>query len=130
MIAGLTVPACAPKQALIEVPPAAYFPTQGWHTDAPEEQGFDSVKVAEGLRAIRYNNINIHSLTVIRDGEMSVDAYFYPYDGSTYHEVASVTKSVLTTRLGIAADQGKLSLDDNMVSFFPERTILPPMPSW
>ena len=52
-----------------------------------------------------------------------MDAYFYPYDGSIYHDVASVTKSVMTTLIGIAADQGKLKLDDPMLSFFSDREI-------
>jgi len=123
LIASLILPACSPKQTPIEMPPATYFPTKGWHTSTPEEQGFDSVKLAEGLQAMRDNGINIHSLTIIRDDEMFLDAYFYPYDGESYHVVASVTKSVLTTLIGIAADQGKLRLDDKMVSFFPDRTI-------
>jgi CubicO group peptidase (beta-lactamase class C family) len=60
---------------------------------------------------------------VIRNGRVVTDATFYPYDGATVHDVASVTKSVMTTLIGIAAGQGKLNLDDPMVSFFPERTI-------
>lgn len=123
LIAAMIVPACSPKQAPIEVPQASYWPTYGWHVGAPEEHGFDSAKMAEGLRAMRDNGINIHSLTVIRDDEMILDAYFYPYDGESYHVIASVTKSVLTTLVGIAADQGKLNLDDKMVSFFPDRAI-------
>ena len=123
MIAVLSIAACSTTSSPIEVPQASYYPTQGWHTSTPEEQGFDSAKVAEGLQAMRDQGINIHSLTVIRNDEMVLDAYFYPYDGATFHEIASVTKSVMTTLIGIAADQGKLSLDDKMVSFFPNRTI-------
>ncbi len=123
MIASLSIPACSGKNTPVQVPQASYFPTQGWHTSTPEAQGFDSAKVAEGLQAMRDNGINIHSLTVIRNDQMILDAYFYPYDGTTYHEIASVTKSVMTTLIGIAADQGKLSLDDKMVSFFADRTI-------
>lgn len=123
LIAALTVPACSAKEAPIQVPQASHWPTEGWRTSTPEEQGFDSSKMAEGLQAIKNNDINIHSLTVIRNDKMILDAYFYPYDGSTYHEIASVTKSVMTTLIGIAADQGKLRLDDKMVSFFPDRTI-------
>lgn len=123
MIASLSIPACSGKNTPVQVPQASYFPTQGWHTSTPEAQGFDSAKVAEGLQTMRDNGINIHSLTVIRNDQMILDAYFYPYDGTTYHEIASVTKSVMTTLIGIAADQGKLSLDDKMVSFFADRTI-------
>ena len=35
----------------------------------------------------------------------------------------SVTKSVMTTLIGIAVDQGKLDLDQPILSFFTERTI-------
>lgn len=104
-------------------PTTAYWPTQGWQSSTPEQQGFDSAKIAEGLRGIRKNNIDIHSLLVIRNGVVVTDASFYPYDGSTVHEMASVTKSFMTTLIAIAADQGKLQLDQPMVSFFPDRTI-------
>lgn len=99
------------------------FPTLGWPTVIPEEQGVDSEKLAQGLRTIRANDTNIHSLMLVRNGSVVVDAYFYPYDGSTVHDVASVTKSILTTLIGIAIDQGKLSLDDPVLSFFPDRQI-------
>ncbi len=101
----------------------AYWPTEGWRTSTPEEQGIDSSKLAEGLLAIRNENIQVHSLLIIRHGYAVVDATFYPYDGQTVHDVASVTKSVMTTLIGIAIDQGKLKLDDKMISFFPDRTI-------
>jgi CubicO group peptidase (beta-lactamase class C family) len=52
-----------------------------------------------------------------------VDASFYPYDGTTPHDLGSVTKSVLTTLVGIAIDQGKLKLDQPVLSFFSDRTI-------
>ena len=34
-----------------KIPEADYWPTQGWLTSTPEEQGLDSAKLAEGLRA-------------------------------------------------------------------------------
>ena len=101
----------------------AYWPTTGWHYSPPEVEGFDSVKLAQGLQAIQQNHVNIHSLTIVRNGEVFLDAYFYPYDGSTYHDMASVTKSITTTLIGIAVDQGKLKLDDPLLSFFPNRTV-------
>jgi CubicO group peptidase (beta-lactamase class C family) len=101
----------------------SYWPTDGWKTSPPEAQGFDSARLAEGLQAIREDGTYVHSLLLIRHGYQLLDAYFHPYDGSTYHDLASVTKSVMTTLIGIAADQGKLGLDDSMVSFFPERAI-------
>ena len=109
-------------------PPADYWPTTDWRTSTPEEQGIDSAKLAEGLLEMREKDIRIHSLLVIRNGRVFLDAYFYPYDGSTVHDIASVGKSVTTTLIGIAIDQGKLKLDDPMLSFFPDIKITNPDP--
>jgi CubicO group peptidase (beta-lactamase class C family) len=100
-----------------------YFPTKGWRTSTPEEQGFDSVKLAEGLQNLEKNKILIDSLLIIRNGKVILDAYFYPYDNSIPHKLASVTKSFTTTLIGIAIDQGIIQLDQSMLSFFSDRTI-------
>jgi CubicO group peptidase (beta-lactamase class C family) len=60
---------------------------------------------------------------VIRHGQLILDANFYPYDGSHLHDMASATKSITTTLIGIAADKDYLALDDTLLSFFPDRTI-------
>ena len=106
-----------------EAPAPDYWPTKSWKTSTPEEQGIDSVKLAEGLQAMKDNNIAIHSLLLICNGRIVVDAYFYPYDGKSYHNVESVTKSFTTTLVAIAAEQNKLDLDQPAISFFSEYTI-------
>ena len=115
LLAGVRLP--------VQAQQGTEWPTNGWRTSTPEEQGFDSGKLADGLQAARQQNLNIDSLLVIRNGSVLLDAYFYPYDGTTVHDLASVTKSFTTTLIAIAADQGKLRLDQPIVSFFPERTI-------
>lgn len=118
----VTIPLPTIAQQMPPSPPT-YWPTQGWQrTTTPEEAGIDSAKLAEALLTIREKDTDIHSLLVIKDGAVVVDAYFYPYDGSTVHELASVTKSIMTTLIAIAADQGKLKLDQPIVSYFPNYT--------
>lgn len=112
---GLRSPARAPE--------LDYWPTDSWRASTPEEQGIDSVLLADALLAWRQENVQIHSIQIVRNGYLVTDATFYPYDGQTVHDVASVTKSVMTTLIGIAVDQGQLNLDDKMVSFFPDRSI-------
>ena len=104
-------------------PPQTYWPAQDWRTVTPEEQGFDSGKLAELLQAVRDQNIGLDSLLIIRNGYLVLDATFYPYDNAFPHDLASVTKSVMTTLIGIAIDQGKIQLDQSMISFFPDRII-------
>lgn len=110
------------REAAKRAPPFEW-PTQAWPTSTPEEQGIDAAKLAAGLQAIRQQGLNLHSLLLVRNGKVLLDAYFYPYDGKTVHDQASVTKSIMTTLIAIAADQGKLKLDAPMLSFFPDRTI-------
>ena len=105
------------------VPEPSYWPTVSWRTTTPEAVGIDSTKLALGMQAIKDNGISIHSLLIIGEGEVLLNGHFYPYDGTTYHDMASCTKSVMTTLIGIAVDHGKLSLDDKVLSFFPDRTV-------
>jgi CubicO group peptidase (beta-lactamase class C family) len=104
-------------------PAPDYWPTDGWQTTTPEQQGFDSARLAEEVQAIHDKHVAIDSLMIIRNGYVVLDAYFSPYDGSFPHDLGSVTKSVTTTLIAIAVDQGKLRLDQPVVSFFPDRTI-------
>src|SRR5512138_3411796 len=71
------------------VPAPDYWPTTGWRNSTPEVQGLYSDKLADALLAIRKQNIQIHSLLIIRNGYVVTDATFYPYDGKTVHNVAS-----------------------------------------
>ncbi len=106
-----------------QVPEPDYWPTDGWRTSTPEEQGLDSEKLAQGLLTLQEKGVKIDSLLIVRNGYIVMDAHFAPYDGSFPHDLASVTKSVMTTLIAIAAEQGKLDLDATLVSFFPGRQI-------
>ena len=92
-------------------------------TAAPEARGFDSGRLAEVLPQIDASGLPIHSLLLMRGGEVILDAYFHPYDGKTPHDLASVTKSVMTSLTAIAAEEGELDLDAPLLSFFPDRAI-------
>ncbi len=90
---------------------------------SPEAHGFDSARLADALGDLKAGGAPIHSLLVVRGGEAILDAVFDPYDGKSRHEVASVTKSVTTSLVAIAASEGRIDLDKPIVSFFPDRQI-------
>jgi CubicO group peptidase (beta-lactamase class C family) len=83
----------------------------------------DSEKLADAFREMRTRKLKIHSLLIVRHGRLVFDAVFYPYDEADPHNLASVTKSVMTTLVAIAADEGKLDLDKPALSYFPGRAI-------
>jgi CubicO group peptidase (beta-lactamase class C family) len=65
----------------------------------------------------------VHSVLIVRNGYMVMEAYFYPYHKSRVHRLTSCTKSFLSALVGIAVDEGHLNLDDRALDFFPGRTI-------
>jgi CubicO group peptidase (beta-lactamase class C family) len=111
------------RDNLLSLPEPDYWPTGGWLTTPPEQQGIDSAQLAAGVRSIQEKHIAIDSLMIVRNGYVVLDAYYSPYDGSFPHDIASVTKSVMTSLIGIAVDQGKIQLDQKVISFFPNRPI-------
>jgi CubicO group peptidase (beta-lactamase class C family) len=103
----------------------AYWPTDGWRSTTPEQQGIDSDKLADVLDYIRKNEIKIHSLLIVRNGFVVLDAYFYPYNENDVHDLASVTKSVTATLVGVAINQGKIkSVQQPLLALFPARPVL------
>jgi len=103
---------------------APYWPTEGWRVSTPESQGFDSAQLAALLDFIEESDMNVHSLLLIRNGHMVLDAYFYPFTPGSVHDVASVSKSVTSALIGIAVDRGYIkSVDEPVFSFFPENPL-------
>jgi CubicO group peptidase (beta-lactamase class C family) len=95
----------------------------GWKTATPESQGVDSAALAAALTQAREKNLAIHSLLIVRNGYLIAEAYFFPYDGKTPHDIASVTKPITTTLIGLALAQGKIqSVNEPLVSFFKNQT--------
>jgi len=96
-----------------------YFPAAKWRTATPESQGVDSSALAAALDQVTQEHLGVHSLLVIRHGYLIADAYFFPYSGSTVHDLASVTKTLTSTLTGIAVGRGVLKLDDKVLASFP-----------
>jgi CubicO group peptidase (beta-lactamase class C family) len=99
------------------------WPTAGWETSVPEEQGIDSAKLADMFNQIQASGYNIHSVVIVRHGKLVAEAYRVPNDASTIHQLMSCTKSFISALVGIAIDQGAIqSIDQRVLDFFPDRT--------
>lgn len=64
----------------------------------------------------------LHSFIVLIDGERVYEKYVLPKEDT--HELYSASKSFLSTAVGIAVDEGLLSVEDEVSKFFPEYTDL------
>jgi CubicO group peptidase (beta-lactamase class C family) len=117
--AVLLLSACTRKPKLPD-----YWPTEQWRAATPESQGIDSGKLADALAVIRDHKLPLHSLFIARRGYVVLDKYFYPFADGLRHDIASVTKSITTTLVGMAIADGSIpSIDTPVLTFFPDRTV-------
>ena len=102
-----------------------YWPTDGWQTSTPEEQGMDASKLNALPDRIDSLGLAIESVVVVRNGYIVLEDYpRLPYDKDVPHIVHSVTKSFVSALIGIAIREGFLDgIDQRMVDLFPDRDI-------
>lgn len=107
-----------------DAPEPAYWPTHGWQVSTPEQQGVDSERLIAMFQTIQKQEMNLHSILVVRNGYLVLEAYYDPYRASDRHPIESNTKSVIGMLVGIAIDQGKIAgVDQPMLDFFPNAPI-------
>ena len=102
-----------------------YWPTDGWRTSTPEEQGMDSALLDQITEYFDENNLDIHSVVVVRNGYIVWEEYpGFLYDQGMLHVVHSITKSFVSALIGIAIREGHIDgIDQKMTELFPDRTI-------
>ena len=106
--------------------PVQVWPTSGWATSTPEEQGMSSTVLEDVYDQVRNAGEHIRSLIVVRHGFIVAEEYFTPqlYDINTPHILYSVTKSIVSCLIGIAIDKGFIdNTSQRLIDFFPGRTI-------
>ena len=99
-----------------------YWPTKGWRSASPESQGMESDLLAKMLDTIWEKNINIHSVLVIRNGYMVLDAYSYPFGSDVASHIDACTQSITSAMVGIGIDKGYIkNISQPVLDFFPTR---------
>ena len=93
---------------------ALFFKVQtgaAWQLESvpPEQAGVSSSFLHKILSQIQVGKLDIHSLIVIKNDKLVLEAYLDPYTKNELHNVKSVSKSVLSALAGIAMDQGLIS---------------------
>lgn len=95
-----------------------------WESSTPEEQGMDSVALIKIFEYVEEENKDIHSLLVIRNGYIVLEAYYHPYTWDRKHILNSCTKSFVSALVGIAIDEGYIHNENSSVlDYFPEYDI-------
>ena len=102
--------------------PMEYWPTDGWRTSTPEKQGIDSGKLVEMMQEIQKKGEHFDSISIVRNGYLVTEAYFFPFEKGLKHIIHSSTKSITSALVGIAIDKGYIkSIDQPVIEFFPDK---------
>jgi CubicO group peptidase (beta-lactamase class C family) len=86
----------------------------------PEAQGVSSAGVRAFVEAADRDLGGMHSFMLVRHGHVVAEGWWAPYDAASPHALYSLSKSFTSTAIGIAAAEGKLSVDDEVLKFFPD----------
>ncbi|WP_080238441.1 serine hydrolase domain-containing protein [Spirosoma rigui] len=84
----------------------------------PETQGVASGGVLNFVNAVEKANLNLHSLMVVRHGQVVAEGWWAPYAPQLKHTLYSLSKSFTSTAVGMAVAEGKLTVEDKVISFF------------
>jgi CubicO group peptidase (beta-lactamase class C family) len=80
----------------------------------------DPAELARFVDAVVDEDLPVHGVLVVRNGQVVLDVAFSPFDRYGLHDVASVTKSVTAALVGIAIGRGEIKgLDQRVLEFFP-----------
>lgn len=63
----------------------------------------------------------MHSFLLMRHDTLIAEGYYAPYQKDTLHRMFSISKSFTSIAIGLLEAEGKLSLDDPIVSYFPDK---------
>ncbi len=88
---------------------------------SPERHGVSSIRIYNMLSELeRESRANIHSIMVLKDGEVISECSRAGYSTGIYHLSHSMSKTVTGMAVGLLVDDGAISLDDKLAELMPD----------
>lgn len=74
------------------------------------------------------SEVELHHLIIVKDGYVITEVHADPYRASDPHNLFSASKMFTALAVGLAVDDGSLSLDDKVIDYFPDKCLDSIMP--
>src|SRR5262245_51335392 len=100
--------------------PLASAPGASLPRSSPEAQGVSSAAILSFVEAADKSINSLHSFMLLRHGHVVAEGWWAPYNAQSPHVLFSLSKSFTSTAIGLAIAEGRLSVDDEVLKFFPE----------
>ena len=88
---------------------------------SPESLGIPSWAIQNFLQRIDAERIGMHGFLLVRRNRIAAEGYWAPWSADRKHRMYSVSKSFVALAVGIMIDEGKLTLDDRVANYFPDK---------
>ena len=88
---------------------------------SPEAEGISAKAISNFIDAVNKSHHEFHSFMLLRHGKIIAEGWWNPYRADLKHSLYSLSKSFTATAVGFAKAEGKLSLSDKVISFFPDQ---------
>jgi len=86
---------------------------------SPESQGVSSAAIRHFVAAANASGIGWHSFMLLRHGNVIAEGWWKPFGPAFKHTLYSLSKSFTSTAIGLLVKEGKLNIEDSVISFFP-----------
>src|SRR5665647_1310690 len=86
----------------------------------PEELGISSEALLAFIDALGEKKLELHSFMLLRHGCIAAEGWWSPYEPDRPHMLFSLSKSFTSSAIGLCVHEGRLSVDDYILSFFPD----------
>jgi hypothetical protein len=89
---------------------------------SPESQGVESEGILNFLKAVKESGLEWHSFMLVRHGNIVAEGWWKPFESAYKHTLYSLSKSFTSTAIGFLVKEGKITVEDPVIKFFPEET--------
>lgn len=86
----------------------------------PEAQGIRSTAIQNFVEAADAAIHDMHSLMIVRHGVVVAEGWWSPFEEARNHVLFSLSKSFTSSAIGLAVDEGLLTVHDPVIGFFPD----------
>ena len=86
----------------------------------PEKQGIPSKSILDFIVEIEKEKIQLHGFMMLRHGHVVSEGWWKPYTSELKHMLFSLSKSFTSTAVGLAVDEGLMSIEDKVIDYFPK----------
>jgi CubicO group peptidase (beta-lactamase class C family) len=95
----------------------------------PEAEGIPSSAILDFINAVEQHTHPLDAVQgfmLLRHGNVAAEGWWAPYGPESPHSLYSLSKSFTSTAIGLAVAEGRLTVEDPVLKFFPDDALSNP----